>query len=70
MLQVIERTLAALRAAGGSSAGEGFVPYDPQTNGAAENAVKVLNRTLRANLLSLERQIQARIPLNHPILAW
>ena len=70
MLQVVERTLAALRAAGVDSDSEGWAPYDPQTNGAAENAVRLLKGTLRTNLLSLERQIRARIPLDHPILAW
>ena len=70
MLQVVERTLAALRAAGVDSASEGLVPYALQTNGAAENAVRLLKGTLRANLLSLERQLRARIPLDHPILAW
>ena len=40
------------------------------TNGAAENAVGLLQGTLRTHLLGKERQIQARIPLDHPILAW
>ena len=37
---------------------------------AADNAVRLLQGMLRTNLLSLERQIQARIPLGHPFLAW
>ena len=39
-----------------SVASEGSVPYDPQTNGAAEVAVKLVKQTLRANQLTLERR--------------
>ena len=70
MFRVGQRTLAALRVTGVYSASEGSVPYDPQTNGAAENAVRLLKGTLRTNLLSLERQLRARIPFHLPILAW
>ena len=70
MAQVIDTTLAALRMAGASLAGGGLAPYDPQTSGAAENAVKLTKGTLRDHLLSLERQLRTRIPLDHPILAW
>ena len=42
MVLVIDRALAALRLARVESAvADGSVPYDPQTNGAAENAVKL-----------------------------
>ena len=41
LVQVIDRALAALRLAEVESAvAEGSFPYDPQINGAAENAVK------------------------------
>ena len=70
LVQVIAAASAALRSAGVSSADEGSVPYDPQTNGAAENAVKLLKGTLRSNQLGLERQIKARVPIDHPILTW
>ena len=67
LLQVVDRALIALKAKGVTSSSEGSVPYDPQTNGAAENAVRLLKGSLRPNLLSFERQIQARIPVQHPI---
>ena len=70
LVQVLEAAATALRSAGVSANDEGSVPYDPQTNGAAENAVKLLKGTLRANLLGLERQLQARIPVDHPALTW
>ena len=46
------------------------MPYDPQTNGAAENAVKLFKGTLKAIMLGLERQIEARVPIDHPIVTW
>ena len=49
---------------------EGSVPYDPQSNGAAESAVGLLKGTVRALQLGLEKQIGARIPANHPLLTW
>ena len=70
LLQIFDKALMALKAKGVTSSSEGSVPYDPQTSGAAENAVRLLKGSLRANLLSFERQNQARIPVNHPILAW
>ena len=70
LVQVLQTAAAALRTAGIATAEEGSVPYDPQTNGAAENAVRLLKGTLRANMLGLERQIQARIPIDHPVIAW
>ena len=71
LVQVIQSTIAALKMAGVQSVGdEGSVPYDPQTNGAAESAVKLLKGTIRANVLGLERQIQAKVPVDHPIMSW
>ena len=70
LLHVVDTALAALKAKGVASNSEGSVTYDPQTNGAAGNAVRPFKGSLRANLLSFERQLQARIPVNHPILAW
>ena len=41
LLQVVRQTMAALKMEGVDASDEGSVPYDPQTNGAAENAVKL-----------------------------
>ena len=49
---------------------EDSVPYDPQSNGAAEAAVKLLKGTLRALQLGLEKQIGAKIPPTHPVMTW
>ena len=51
-------------------ASEGSVPYDPQTNGAAEVAVKLAKASLRANFLTLESRLKAKIPPHHAILTW
>ena len=66
LLQVVDTALAAVKAKGVASNSEGPVPYDSQANGATENDVRLLKGSLRTNL---ERQLQARIPLNHPVLA-
>ena len=49
---------------------EGSIPYDPQCNGSAEAAVKLLKGTLRALHLGLEKQIGAKVPPTHPLVAW
>ena len=70
LLQVVDKALVALKVKGVTSSSGGSVPYDLQTNGATENAVRLLKGSLRVNLLSFERQIQVRIPIIHSILAW
>ena len=49
---------------------EGSVPYDPQTNGAVEVAVRNVKSSLKANLLTLEKRIGAKISHGHVILTW
>ncbi len=49
---------------------ERAVPYDSQTNGDAENAVKQVQKRLRTLKLDLEARIQKRIPNKHPVLTW
>ena len=60
LVQVVERAVAALKMAGVDAVSEGSVPYDPQTNGAAEGAVKLVKGMFKVLLLGLERQLQAR----------
>ena len=71
LVQVVDKTLAALKMSGVSNAcGEGSVPYDPQTSGAAEKAVRLLKGSIKTILLGLERQIHAKVPIDHPIMGW
>ena len=58
-----------------SRAGEGVVPQSPpvgesQSNGVVDNGVRVLKGLIRTHVLALEAKINARIPAEHPILAW
>ena len=67
----MKEALKALRIEGPDQAGEYHPPiYDPSSNGATENACKLVKGQTKAILLGLEREIQARIPLDHPIMPW
>jgi hypothetical protein len=71
MVALVLEALRGLRVDGLSSvATEGSVPYDPQTNGAAEVAVQLTKKQMRATLLTLQKQLQAEIPPTHPVVAW
>ena len=71
IVKLIVEALKALKVAGVEQASaEGSVPYDPQTNGAAESAVGTIKGMLRTLTLCLEEQIGARIPVGHPLLTW
>jgi hypothetical protein len=68
---LVDRATAALKMAGVENVvDEGSVPYDPQTNGAAENAVRLVKGMFKVLLLGLERELEARVPLDHPIASW
>ena len=49
---------------------EGSVPYDPQSNGAAESAVKRVKGSVRALQLGLENDLRSRVPIGHPVMTW
>ena len=71
LLQVVSRAVAALKMSGVDNVvDEGSVPYDPQSNGAAEVTVRLMKGMFKVLLLSLERQLGARIPLDHPVITW
>ena len=62
--RVVEKVTRVLKNSEGVTASwEGSVPYDPQTNGHAEGAVRLLKGMLRTLLLGLEKKVQVRIPL-------
>ena len=71
MKAMIFEALKGLKVEGlDSAAPEHSVPYDPQTNGSAEAAVKLAKGGIRCNQLTLEKLAQARVPVGHPILTW
>ena len=70
MLQVVEKDLGGAASCRGWFGKRGIGPLRSANHGASKNAVRLLKGTLRTNLLSPERQLRARIPLDHPILAW
>ena len=60
----------AIRSNGCDVTCEGSTPYDPQSNGAAESAARLVKGQLRALQLGLERELSSHIPIGHPILTW
>jgi hypothetical protein len=45
-------------------------PTESESNGAVENAVKLVKGMVRVHLLALEQKVGGRFPSTHPILAW
>ena len=44
--------------------------YDPQANGAVENAVGGFKDMMRTYTLALESRLGHRVPPDHPIMSW
>ena len=55
LLQVVGKVVTALKMKWVDVASEGSVPYDPQSNGAAENAARRLKGSVRAILMGFEK---------------
>ena len=47
---------------------EGSFPYDPQTNGAVEVAVRNVKNSVRANMLTSESRLQPKNPHGYAVL--
>ena len=45
-------------------------PGEPQSNGAAERSIQLVEDLSRTLKLCLEDRIGAKIPSNHPVLEW
>ena len=64
----------AVVAPAGGRAGDGAVPQYPpagesQSNGAVENAVKLIKGMIRVHIIALERKLGVTIPVSRPIVA-
>ena len=71
LLKVVSDALKGLRVQQIDSAGsEGSVPYDPQTAGAAEVAVRNLKGQVRAMQLTLDKCLGMHAPPDHPFMTW
>jgi hypothetical protein len=49
---------------------EGSIEYDPQSNGAAESAVRLIKGQVRALQVGFENDIKSHIPVGHPVISW
>ena len=71
IVKLVTEALKKLKVSGlDQAAAEGSVPYDPQTNGAAESAVNLTKGMMRTLQLCLEDRVGARIPVTHPVMSW
>ena len=70
IVQLVAATANLLKLEGVDVVCEGSIPYDPQSNRAAESAVRLMKGGLRTTQLGLERELCAHIPVGHPIVAW
>ena len=70
IVQLVAAAANLLKLEGVDVVCEGSIPYEPQFNGAAESAVRLMKGCLRTTQLGLERELQAHIPVGHPIVAW
>ena len=72
IIKLLKESLGSLKVTGDiEQAGEEHsTPYDSQSNGAVEAAVKQVRGRIRTMKLCLERRIGKRIPPKHPIMAW
>ena len=70
MVKLLKESLATLKIEGFDASEEHPPPYDSQSNGAIEAAVKQVRSRMKMLKLCLERRIGKRIPPRHPIVAW
>ena len=70
MLQIVKTATGQVRLGGVDIVDEGSTPHDPQTNGRAEAAVKLLKGLMNVHKLSFERRLQRHIPPAHPLMTW
>ena len=75
LLAVLQESLKCMRIQSETTpidtvAAEGAVPYDPQSNGAAETGVRLLKGQARALMLGLEKEIGMAVPPKHAMAQW
>ena len=70
ILKLVNTAVNVLKLNGMDVTVEGSAEYDPQSNGAAESAVRLVKGQVRALQVGLENDIKSHIPVGHPVITW
>ena len=71
MLFDTEDDVADLKARWESSVdGDLTLDTTPDSNGEIEGAVNIIKNLIRRAKLSIEKQLNAKLPLSHPVVTW
>ena len=68
--KVIVEALKGLRIQGRDASDESAVPYDPQTNGGAAAAVRLVKGSMKTLWTGVERRLGVKVQVRHPVLSW
>ena len=68
--KLVNTAVNLLKLSGMVVAVEGSAEYDPQSNGAAESAVRLVKGQVRALQDGVENGIKSHIPVGHPVITW
>ena len=70
IVKLVNSAVNVLKLSGTNVTVEGSAEYDPQSNGAAESAVRLVKGQVRALQVGLENDIKSHIPVGHPVITW
>ena len=70
ILKLVNTAVRLLKLRGMDVTVEGSAEYDPQSNGAAQTAVRLVKGQARGLKVGLENDIKSHIRVGHPVIIW